>query len=88
MYERHYSDTKNTVCKVLEGLAERYKENEFTTPEERMKAKREALESAIAERRRKLDGYEDIYSDGDEAPSKESIEREIKDLEAQLAAMK
>mgnify|MGYP003309458326 CR=1 FL=1 len=29
-YERHYSDTKNTVCKVLEDLAERYKENEFT----------------------------------------------------------
>ena len=29
-YERHYSDTKNTVCKVLEDLAERYRENEFT----------------------------------------------------------
>lgn len=29
-YERHYSDTKNTVCKVLEDLAEKYKENEFT----------------------------------------------------------
>ena len=29
-YERHYSDTKNTVCKVLQDLAERYKENEFT----------------------------------------------------------
>ena len=29
-YERHYSDTKNTVCKVLEDLAERYKEYEFT----------------------------------------------------------
>ena len=29
-YERHYSDTKNTVCKVLEKLLERYKDNEFT----------------------------------------------------------
>mgnify|MGYP004630242817 CR=1 FL=1 len=29
-YERHYSDTKNTVCKVLEELVEKYKENEFT----------------------------------------------------------
>ena len=29
-YERHYSDTKNTVCKVLEKLAEKYKDNEFT----------------------------------------------------------
>ena len=29
-YERHYSDTKNTVCKVLENLAEKYKDNEFT----------------------------------------------------------
>ena len=23
-YERHYSDTKNTVCKVLEELVEKY----------------------------------------------------------------
>ena len=29
-YERHYSDTKNTVCKVLEELVEKYKEYEFT----------------------------------------------------------
>lgn len=29
-YERHYSDTKNTVCKVLEELVEKYKGNEFT----------------------------------------------------------
>ena len=29
-YERHYSDTKNTVCKVLEDLVEKYKDNEFT----------------------------------------------------------
>lgn len=29
-YERHYSDTKNTVCKVLEEIAEKYKGNEFT----------------------------------------------------------
>ena len=29
-YERHYSDTKNTVCKVLEELVEKYKNNEFT----------------------------------------------------------
>lgn len=29
-YERHYSDTKNTVCKVLEQLADEYCENEFT----------------------------------------------------------
>ena len=29
-YERHYSDTKNTVCKVLEELVEKYKDNEFT----------------------------------------------------------
>ncbi|MCI8272909.1 MAG: 2-hydroxyglutaryl-CoA dehydratase [Clostridia bacterium] len=29
-YERHFSDTKNTVCKVLEELVEKYKENEFT----------------------------------------------------------
>ncbi len=29
-YERHFSDTKNTVCKVLEELVKKYKENEFT----------------------------------------------------------
>lgn len=29
-YERHFSDTKNTVCKVLEELVEKYKEYEFT----------------------------------------------------------
>ena len=29
-YNRHFSDTKNTVCKVLEELAEKYSENEFT----------------------------------------------------------
>ncbi len=29
-YERHYSDTKNTVCKVLEELVEKYKNNDFT----------------------------------------------------------
>ena len=29
-YERHYSDTKNTVCKVLEELVEKYKDKEFT----------------------------------------------------------
>lgn len=78
-------ETFQTLCSIS---ISKNKENEFTTLEERMKAKREALENAIAERRRKLDGYEDIYSDGDEAPSKESIDREIKDLEAQLAAMK
>ena len=25
-YERHYSDTKNTVCKVLTDFAEKYKD--------------------------------------------------------------
>ena len=29
-YQRHFSDTKNTVCNVLENLAEKYPENEFT----------------------------------------------------------
>ena len=29
-YERHFSDTKNTVCKVLEELIEKYKDNEYT----------------------------------------------------------
>jgi len=29
-YKRHFSDTKNTVCKVLEELAENYPNNEFT----------------------------------------------------------
>jgi predicted CoA-substrate-specific enzyme activase len=28
-YERHYSDTKNTVCKILENLVEKYKNNDF-----------------------------------------------------------
>ncbi len=29
-YERHYSDTKNTVCRVLEELLEKYPDSEFT----------------------------------------------------------
>ena len=29
-YERHFSDTKNTVCRVLEKLAVQYPSNEFT----------------------------------------------------------
>ena len=29
-YKRHFSDTKNTVCKVLEELCENYPNNEFT----------------------------------------------------------
>ena len=29
-YKRHFSDTKNTVCKVLEELAQNYSNNEFT----------------------------------------------------------
>lgn len=29
-YERHFSDTKNTVCRVLEKLADSYPNNEFT----------------------------------------------------------
>ena len=29
-YERHFSDTKNTVCRVLEKLANTYENNEFT----------------------------------------------------------
>ena len=29
-YERHFSDTKNTVCKVLDSIVEKYKRNEFT----------------------------------------------------------
>ncbi len=29
-YKRHFSDTKNTVCKVLEELTEQYPDNEFT----------------------------------------------------------
>ncbi len=29
-YERHFSDTKNTVCKVLDELADKYPNNEFT----------------------------------------------------------
>ena len=29
-YERHFSDTKNTICNTLEKLAERYPNNKFT----------------------------------------------------------
>lgn len=29
-YQRHYSDTKNTVCAVLENLIKMYPENTFT----------------------------------------------------------
>ena len=29
-YQRHFSDTKNTVCNVLEELAEKYYDSEFT----------------------------------------------------------
>ena len=29
-YERHFSDTKNTLCNVLENLIEKYPENTFT----------------------------------------------------------
>lgn len=29
-YQRHFSDTKNTVCHVLEGLAEKYPDNKYT----------------------------------------------------------
>ncbi len=29
-YERHYSDTKNTVCRVLEDLIEKYQNSTFT----------------------------------------------------------
>ena len=29
-YQRHFSDTKNTVCNVLEDLIDRYPENEYT----------------------------------------------------------
>ncbi len=29
-YTRHFSDTKNTVCNVLEDLITRFPENEFT----------------------------------------------------------
>ena len=29
-YKRHFSDTKNTICNVLEELIEKYNENEFT----------------------------------------------------------
>ena len=29
-YERHYSDTKNTVCKVLADFAEKYKDYDYT----------------------------------------------------------
>ena len=29
-YQRHFSDTKNTVCKVLEDLCQRYPESTFT----------------------------------------------------------
>lgn len=29
-YERHFSDTKNTICKVLEDLTTKYAESDFT----------------------------------------------------------
>lgn len=29
-YKRHFSDTKNTICKVLEELTQNYENNEFT----------------------------------------------------------
>lgn len=29
-YQRHFSDTKNTVCKSLENLIEKYPSNQFT----------------------------------------------------------
>ena len=29
-YRRHFSDTKNTVCNVLEELIEKYPQNKFT----------------------------------------------------------
>ena len=29
-YQRHYSDTKNTLCKVLTEFAEKYKNNTYT----------------------------------------------------------
>ena len=29
-YQRHFSDTKNTVCKVLEDLASQYPDCEFS----------------------------------------------------------
>ncbi len=29
-YQRHFSDTKNTVCQVLENLAKEYKDSEFS----------------------------------------------------------
>lgn len=29
-YQRHFSDTKNTICNVLESLAEKYPDSEFT----------------------------------------------------------
>lgn len=29
-YQRHFSDTKNTVCNVLTDLAEKYEDYEFT----------------------------------------------------------
>ena len=29
-YQRHFSDTKNTICNVLEELCKNYPENEFT----------------------------------------------------------
>ena len=29
-YKRHFSDTKNTVCKALEELTQNYPNNEFT----------------------------------------------------------
>lgn len=29
-YQRHFSDTKNTICNVLEELCKQYSENSFT----------------------------------------------------------
>ena len=29
-YQRHFSDTKNTVCNVLSSLADKYPDSEFT----------------------------------------------------------
>ena len=29
-YQRHFSDTKNTVCSVLEDLVDRFPNSEFT----------------------------------------------------------
>ena len=29
-YQRHFSDTKNTICNVLKNLTEKYPENQYT----------------------------------------------------------